>query len=62
MSAVNVIDATEKLASAGDHLHCRTCKQTVPLFEVFDAWEIPGADREACPRCFGPLLSPLDAA
>ena len=47
---------------AQDHIHCVTCQTAVPLFEVFNAWEIPGADREACPRCFGAMLSPLAPA
>lgn len=42
-----------------DSVSCSACRQSVPLYEVFDAWEIPGADREACPRCAGVMLCPL---
>lgn len=58
MSIETTIDLAGAVPSA-DHVHCASCRQTVLLLEVFDAWEIPGADREACPRCHGAMLHPL---
>lgn len=58
MSIEAAIDLTDTVPSS-DHVHCASCHQTVPLFEIFDAWEIPGADREACPRCLGAIMHPM---
>lgn len=61
MSIETTINLMDAMPSA-DHIHCASCKQAVQLFEVFDAWEVPGADREACPRCHGAMLHPLVSA
>ena len=58
MSTETTIDLTATVLSS-DHVSCASCRQSVPLFEVFDAWGIPGVDREACPRCHGAMLHPL---
>lgn len=58
MSIETTIDLAGTVPSA-DHIHCASCRQAVPLYEVFNAWEIPGCDREACPRCLGAMLQSL---
>lgn len=53
-----------KVNTAVDHVHCASCRATVPIFEILDAVADNVIEIDTCPRCSGmlfPIIYPRPA-
>ena len=56
MAPQTVTTAVPRQPVRTDVVVCASCHASVPVAEVFDAWEV-GFNRDLCPRCQGVLLA-----